>query len=182
MAAFWARRVPVALTVLSSQPRLSLLLPRPPRPSDYEKIRRIGEGTFGVVYKARERSTGEVVALKKLRMERERDGGRCGRAAAWVLSELIAGRGVLQCWGAGGECRTCAPLSIQLSTAFGSGGVVRPSACHRPLGLALLGCHPFHPTLHPPAQVPPTSAPTCASTHSHSLSCPAPPHPTPPSP
>lgn len=41
---------------------------------DYEKIKRIGEGTFGVVYKARDRRTGEIVALKKLRMDRERDG------------------------------------------------------------------------------------------------------------
>lgn len=51
----------------------------PPLPAldpvtDYEKIRRIGEGTFGVVYKARDRRTGEIVALKKLRMDRERDG------------------------------------------------------------------------------------------------------------
>ncbi|KAL4422316.1 hypothetical protein ABPG75_008513 [Micractinium tetrahymenae] len=42
--------------------------------SDYEKIKRIGEGTFGIVYKARDKRTGELVALKKLRMERERDG------------------------------------------------------------------------------------------------------------
>ncbi|EFN52944.1 hypothetical protein CHLNCDRAFT_32311, partial [Chlorella variabilis] len=41
---------------------------------DYEKIKRIGEGTFGIVYKARDKRTGELVALKKLRMERERDG------------------------------------------------------------------------------------------------------------
>ncbi|KAK9830148.1 hypothetical protein WJX72_009988 [[Myrmecia] bisecta] len=41
---------------------------------NYEKIRRIGEGTYGTVYKARDRRTGEVVALKQLRMERERDG------------------------------------------------------------------------------------------------------------
>ncbi|CAK0782912.1 hypothetical protein CVIRNUC_006107 [Coccomyxa viridis] len=42
--------------------------------SNYEKISRIGEGTYGVVYKARDRTTGEVVALKQVRMERERDG------------------------------------------------------------------------------------------------------------
>ncbi|PSC68206.1 cyclin-dependent kinase G-2-like isoform X1 [Micractinium conductrix] len=41
---------------------------------EYEKIKRIGEGTFGVVYKAKDRRTGELVALKRLRMERERDG------------------------------------------------------------------------------------------------------------
>lgn len=42
--------------------------------ANYEKIKRIGEGTYGVVYKARDRTTGEIVALKKVRMERERDG------------------------------------------------------------------------------------------------------------
>lgn len=42
--------------------------------TDYEKIKRVGEGTYGVVYKARDRNTGEYVALKKLRMDRERDG------------------------------------------------------------------------------------------------------------
>jgi hypothetical protein len=45
---------------------------------DYEKIKRIGEGTFGVVYKARDRRNGEIVALKKLRMDRERDGESAG--------------------------------------------------------------------------------------------------------
>lgn len=42
--------------------------------ADYEKIRRIGEGTYGVVYAAKHRPTGQLVALKKLRMDRERDG------------------------------------------------------------------------------------------------------------
>ena len=41
---------------------------------NYEKLGRIGEGTYGVVYKARERSTGSIVALKKVRMDQERDG------------------------------------------------------------------------------------------------------------
>lgn len=42
--------------------------------TNYEKIKRIGEGTYGVVYKARDRTTGEVVALKKILMHREKDG------------------------------------------------------------------------------------------------------------
>ncbi|KAL6043380.1 Cyclin-dependent kinase 10 [Balamuthia mandrillaris] len=40
----------------------------------YEKLDRIGEGTYGVVFKGRDRRTGRIVALKKVRMERERDG------------------------------------------------------------------------------------------------------------
>lgn len=37
--------------------------------SDYEKLHRLGEGTYGVVYKARDRRTGEIVALKKVRWQ-----------------------------------------------------------------------------------------------------------------
>lgn len=40
----------------------------------YEKIARVGEGTYGVVYKARHRTTGQLVALKRVRMDREKDG------------------------------------------------------------------------------------------------------------
>ncbi|PIK50483.1 putative cyclin-dependent kinase 10 [Apostichopus japonicus] len=42
--------------------------------SDFEKLNRIGEGTYGIVYRARDSSSGEIVALKKVRMEREKDG------------------------------------------------------------------------------------------------------------
>lgn len=40
----------------------------------YEKIEQIGEGTYGQVYMAREIATGEVVALKKVRMDNEKEG------------------------------------------------------------------------------------------------------------
>ncbi|KAI9116189.1 hypothetical protein K1719_013119 [Acacia pycnantha] len=40
----------------------------------FEKLEQIGEGTYGLVYKAREIETGELVALKKIRMENEREG------------------------------------------------------------------------------------------------------------
>ena len=42
--------------------------------SDFEKLNRIGEGTYGIVYRARDLKTGEVVALKKIRMENEKEG------------------------------------------------------------------------------------------------------------
>lgn len=34
----------------------------------------VGEGTYGKVYKSRNLYTGELVALKKIRMETEKDG------------------------------------------------------------------------------------------------------------
>uniref|UniRef100_A0A7S0YK75 cyclin-dependent kinase n=1 Tax=Polytomella parva TaxID=51329 RepID=A0A7S0YK75_9CHLO len=40
----------------------------------YEKLERIGEGTYGVVYKTRDRLTQEVFALKKIRLEKEEEG------------------------------------------------------------------------------------------------------------
>ena len=42
--------------------------------SAYEKLGRIGEGTYGVVYRARDKKTNEIVALKKVRMDREKNG------------------------------------------------------------------------------------------------------------
>ncbi|KAK2441646.1 Cyclin-dependent kinase C-2, variant 2 [Trifolium repens] len=40
----------------------------------FEKLEQIGEGTYGQVYMAREIETGEIVALKKIRMDNEREG------------------------------------------------------------------------------------------------------------
>ena len=38
-----------------------------PSLDDYVKIEKIGEGTYGVVFKGRHKSSGEIVAMKKLR-------------------------------------------------------------------------------------------------------------------
>ncbi|WVQ79056.1 cyclin-dependent kinase 1 [Cryptococcus sp. DSM 104549] len=41
---------------------------------NYFKIEKVGEGTYGVVYKAKDLSTGNIVALKKIRLEAEDEG------------------------------------------------------------------------------------------------------------
>lgn len=40
----------------------------------YERLAQVGEGTYGKVYKARDHSTGGLVAMKRIRMEAEKDG------------------------------------------------------------------------------------------------------------
>ncbi|XP_058928624.1 cyclin-dependent kinase 9 [Kogia breviceps] len=42
--------------------------------SKYEKLAKIGQGTFGEVFKAKHRKTGQKVALKKVLMENEKEG------------------------------------------------------------------------------------------------------------
>lgn len=44
------------------------------RVGKYDIIDVVGEGTYGVVYRGVDRDTGEIVALKKIRIESE-DGG-----------------------------------------------------------------------------------------------------------
>lgn len=36
---------------------------------NFQKIEKIGEGTYGVVYKAKDKLTGGIVALKKIRLD-----------------------------------------------------------------------------------------------------------------
>lgn len=41
---------------------------------EYERLNHIEEGSYGVVFRAREKTTGEIVALKKLKMDKEKNG------------------------------------------------------------------------------------------------------------
>jgi cyclin-dependent kinase 1 len=50
------------------------VLHRMPRVEDFLKIEKIGEGTYGVVFKGKNKKTGETVAMKKIRLESEEEG------------------------------------------------------------------------------------------------------------
>ncbi|XP_042487468.1 cyclin-dependent kinase G-2-like [Macadamia integrifolia] len=41
---------------------------------EFERLNKIDEGTYGVVYRAKDKKTTEIVALKKVKMEKEREG------------------------------------------------------------------------------------------------------------
>ncbi|XP_050349488.1 cyclin-dependent kinase 2-like [Nymphalis io] len=41
---------------------------------NFSRVEKIGEGTYGVVYKARDRTTGKEIALKKIKLENEPEG------------------------------------------------------------------------------------------------------------
>ncbi|KAA1104759.1 Cyclin-dependent kinase catalytic subunit [Puccinia graminis f. sp. tritici] len=41
---------------------------------NYNRLGKVGEGTYGVVYQAKDLRTGEIVALKKIRLEAEDEG------------------------------------------------------------------------------------------------------------
>ncbi|GAM22121.1 hypothetical protein SAMD00019534_052960 [Acytostelium subglobosum LB1] len=43
----------------------------------YAKIEKLGEGTYGIVYKAKNRDTGDIVALKRIRLDSEDEGVPC---------------------------------------------------------------------------------------------------------
>jgi CTD kinase subunit alpha len=49
-------------------------MPRAAPGEGYERIAQVGEGTYGQVFKARAEKSGALVALKKIRMEAEKDG------------------------------------------------------------------------------------------------------------
>ncbi|TKW40133.1 hypothetical protein SEVIR_1G226300v4 [Setaria viridis] len=41
---------------------------------EFERLNTINEGTYGVVFRVRDKKTGEIVALKKVKMDKEREG------------------------------------------------------------------------------------------------------------
>jgi|TARA_B100000405_G_C16686109_1_gene411083 cyclin-dependent kinase 2 len=61
------------------KPAPGVTVVNPPRKTpasmdNFEKVEKIGEGTYGVVYKARDRRDDAVVALKRIRLDQEEEG------------------------------------------------------------------------------------------------------------
>ena len=52
----------------------------------YEKLEKIGEGTYGKVYKARDKKTNKLVALKKTRLEVRRKERSVLRSLSFAFS------------------------------------------------------------------------------------------------
>lgn len=57
---------------------------------NYEQSEKIGEGTYGVVYKAIQKSTRLTVAMKKIRLETEEEGRQqCQRGRQISLTFIM---------------------------------------------------------------------------------------------
>jgi len=65
-------RVGVSMPPLSKRPLNMLQGCR--SVDEFERLNKIDEGTYGIVFKARDKTTGEVAALKRVKMEKEVDG------------------------------------------------------------------------------------------------------------
>lgn len=62
----------------------------------YEKQQKLGEGTYGVVFKGRDRITGDVVAMKKIRLSTEDEGVPCGTIREVSFLKELAHPNVVQ--------------------------------------------------------------------------------------
>lgn len=60
--------------MIAQQPQPSRFVQEASQLERYERQEKLGEGTYGIVYKCRDLVTGQMVALKKIRLEKEDDG------------------------------------------------------------------------------------------------------------
>lgn len=67
----------IEMNPIEEKPRLPIYYPAIQgcrRVDEYKCLNRIEEGAYGVVFRAKDIKTGEVVALKRLKMEKEKEG------------------------------------------------------------------------------------------------------------
>ncbi|EEP79198.1 serine/threonine-protein kinase bur-1 [Uncinocarpus reesii 1704] len=63
---------------------------------EYDFLGKLGEGTFGEVYKARSKQSGSIVALKKILLHNEKDGSNILHRDMKAANLLISNKGILQ--------------------------------------------------------------------------------------
>ncbi len=68
------KRVSTCLVASGKTPRKMMAHLNKSKLDEYAKIEKIGEGTYGVVFKGRNKKTNEIVAMKKIRLESEEEG------------------------------------------------------------------------------------------------------------
>merc|ERR1719334_1179786 len=62
------------MNVAAQQGEKPGVLSKMPKVEDFLKVEKIGEGTYGVVFKGKNKKTNEIVAMKKIRLESEDEG------------------------------------------------------------------------------------------------------------
>ncbi|PPD85492.1 hypothetical protein GOBAR_DD17572 [Gossypium barbadense] len=76
----------------------------------FEKLEKVGEGTYGKVYRARERATGKIVALKKTRLHEDDEGVPPTTLRESLMYQLC--KGVAFCHGHGVLHRDLKPHNL----------------------------------------------------------------------
>ena len=93
----------------------------------WKRGQKLGEGTFGEVYVATHEKTGEVAALKKIKLECEDEGVPGTTLREVSLLKELQHPNVVQCVA---RARRRAPLGTRRSPRAHSGGAWRSSSVH----------------------------------------------------
>jgi len=120
--------------------------------SAYKRIDKLGEGTYGVVYKAEHKGTGDIVALKRIRLDSEEEVRGCGRrgqrrrgcgaAVSWMWASRRFGQ---QCGGCGAAVSwAVAGPSAMLVSGLDGFAVTRSQLLSCGLVLSCSPLDPFH--------------------------------------
>ncbi|XP_073953067.1 cyclin-dependent kinase 2-like [Choristoneura fumiferana] len=120
---------------------------------NFSKVEKIGEGTYGVVYKAKDRITGNDIALKKIKLDNEPEGVPSTALREISVLRALRHAGVVRLLdvvgAAGGEGRSlylvfeCMAMDLKRLMEL-SGGALRPALARsyaRQLAAALGYCH-----------------------------------------
>ena len=85
---------------------------------DYEKLDKIGEGSYGIVYKARDKSDGSLVALKKMTEDGDEGLPSCALREIAILDFFRNAPSIVQCkdWFIG-ECNSKIYVAMELCDA-----------------------------------------------------------------